>query len=293
MSGKRKRKVKRKRKKKEKRATGGVPLVEISLSLRSYLDLLFFRIENIGATSTSARRAARDDLAVHLSETIDRLCNLTFQKKNTVAARWAAQTLSAFVCRCINPLIVAASSVKQDRIGKRWAGESLARVHVAVEKHTKTLSRVNSAYRKTRTKIRKLRRDIVAPGLIGQIVQEELAIGERYRNELLFYRRLLGKNRKSFRTQIVKPKQVEMYYKIPREYRRTLKLAAFSVRSEGDWFREWIWPRIKKRQAELLPKLQQDAKLRDKARTGFLYLTDFQNQCRNHLRALAKLRRVR
>jgi hypothetical protein len=270
---------KSKRKKKEKRVKGGVSLAEISLSLRSCLDSLFGRIETIGA---SARSAARDHLTGHLFETIDRLCNLAFQKKDTVAAWRAAQTLSALVCRCINPLIGIAS-VKQDTIGKRWAGESLARVYVAVEKHKKTLSRINSAYRETKAKIGKPRRDIVvAPRPIGQIVQEELAIGEHYRDELLFYRRVLGKNWKSL-----------IRTRIPREYWATLKLPDFSVRSEGDWFREWIWPRIKKRQAELLPKWQQDAKLRAKAKTEFLHLNEFQKQCRNHLKALAKLRAVR
>jgi hypothetical protein len=288
MSGKRKRKSKRKRKKKAKRVAGGFPLAEISLSLRSNLDSLFGLMETIGA---SARSAAWDHLTGHLFETIDRLCALALQKKDTVAAWRAAQALSVLVCRCIHPLI-GIGSAKGGTIGKRWAGESLARVWVAIEKHTKTLSRVNTEYRKTKAKIGKLRRDIVAPSAIGQIVQEELAIGERYRHELLYYRRLLGKNRKSFRTQIVKPRQVEMYYKIPREYRRTLlKLPDFSVRSEGDWFREWIWPRIKKREAELLPKWQQGAKLRDEAKTG-LYLKAFYSQCRNHLKALAKLRRV-
>jgi hypothetical protein len=279
MSGKRKRKFKRKRKIKEKRVAGGVPLAEISLSLRSSLDSLLGRIETIGA---SARSAARDHLTGHLYETIDRLCNLAFQKKDTVAAWRAAQTLSALVYRCINPLISIAS-VEQDTIGKRWAGESLARVYVAVKKHTKTLSRVNSAYREKSAKLQNLlRRNIVAPSLIGQIVQEELASGERYRDELLFYRRLFGKNWGSL-----------IRTRTPRESRVTLKLPAFSVKSEGDWFRKWVWPRIKKRQAELLPKLRQGAKGRAEAKAGLLYLKGFQNQFRNHLKALAKLRGVR
>jgi hypothetical protein len=279
MSAKRKRKSKRKRKIKEKRVAGGVPLAEISLSLRSCLDSLFGRIETIGA---SARSAARDHLTGHLYETIDRLCNLAFQKKDTVAASRAAQTLSALVYRCINPLIGIAS-VEQDTIGKLRAGESLARVYVAVKKHTKMLSRINSAYREKSAKLRKLlRRNIVAPSLIGQIVQEELATGERYRDELLFYRRLIGKNWESL-----------IRTRIPYEARVALKLPAFSVKSEGDWFKKWIWPRIKKRQAELLPKLRQGAEGRAEAKAGLLYLKGFQNQFRNHLKALAKLREVR
>lgn len=216
-------------------------------------------------------------------EAIDRLIDLALQKKDRVAAQWAAQALSVLFCRCSGPLLGIGEGEGEGR-GKRRAGESLARVEVAIEKHRKTLERVNSAYRKTKAKIRKvrLRRDIVAPGLIGQIVQEELATGERYRGQLLFYRRLLGKNWESL-----------IRTRIPREYWVTLELRDFSVTSAGDWFEKLIWPRIKKRQAELLPKLRRGAKLRDKARTGFLYLTDFQNQCRNHLKALAKLRRVR
>jgi hypothetical protein len=278
MSGKRKQKFKRKRKIKGKRVPGGVPLGEISLLLHSCLDSLFGKIETIGALG---RSAARDHLTGHLYETVDRLCNLAFQKKDTVVAWRAAQTLSALVSRCINPLIGIAS-VKQDTIGKRWAGESLARAWVAVEKHKKTLSRVNSAYRKTRAKLGKLRRDIVTPALIGQTVQEELATGERYRGELLFWRRLLGKNWRSL-----------IPTEIPHESWVTLKLPDFSVKSEGDWFTNWIWPRIKKREAELLPKLRQGAKGRAEAKVGLLYLKGFRNQFRNHLKALAKQRGVR
>jgi hypothetical protein len=281
---------KRKSKKKDKRVGGGIPFGEISLSLRSNLDLLFARIENIGAIGTGARRAAGDHLSGHLFETIDRLSVLAVQKKDSVAAQRAAQTLSILVCRCINRLI-GIGSAKQDTIGKRCAGESLARVDDAVEKHRKTLSRVNSAYRETKAEIRrlKLRRDIVAaPGPIGQIVQKELAIAEYYRERLLFYRRLLGKNRKSFRTQIVKPKQVEMYYKIPREYRRTLKLPDFTEESEPQWW-EFLWPLIKKNNPDLLVELREGKfptrGIRHRARWS-----SYRKEFRSHLRTLARLR---
>jgi hypothetical protein len=221
---------KRKRKKfKEKRVAAGVPLGEIRLSLRTCLDSLFRVMETIGA---GPRSAARDHLTGHLFETIDRLCDLAFQKKDTVAAWRAAQTLSALVYRCINPLIAIASA-KQDTIGKRWAGESLARINDAVEKHEKTLSRVNSAYRETKVQ-KKPRRDIVVPGPIGQIVQKELATAEYYRDELPFYRRLLGKNWKSL---IPTP--------IPDEYWLTLQLPDFTEESEPQWW-EFLWPLIKK-----------------------------------------------
>lgn len=49
MSGKRTQKFERKRKKKQKRMAGGVPLAEISLSLRSSLEALFGMIATIGA----------------------------------------------------------------------------------------------------------------------------------------------------------------------------------------------------------------------------------------------------
>jgi len=279
---------KRKRKTPEgKRVLGGVPLAEISLSLRSNLDSLFGLIETIGA---SARSAARDHLTGHLFETIDRLCNLAFQKKDSVAAQRAAQTLSVLVSRCINPLL-GIGSAKGNTIGKRWAGKSLAHVEVAIEKHRKTLGRVNSAYRKTEAKIRKLklRRDIVAaPGPIGQIVQKELATAEYYRDALLFYRRLLGKNRKSFRTQIVKPKQVEMYYKIPRKYRRTLKLPDFSVRSEPQWW-EFLWPFIRKKiDVSKMPKLKKRDDEHGGIKQRIRYVSDLQKACRDHLRSLAR-----
>jgi hypothetical protein len=277
-----------KRKNKEKRVPGGVPFAEISLSLRSCLDSLFGRIETIGA---SARSAARDHLTGHLFEAIDRLCNLAFQKKDTVAAQWAAQALSVLAYRCINP-VIGIGSVEQDTIGKRWAGESLARVDDAVEKHRKTLSRVNSTYRETKAKIRKLklRRDIVAaPGPIGQIVQKELATAEYYRGALLSYRRLLGKNRKSFRTQIVKPKQVEMYYKIPREYRRTLKLPDFTEKSEPQWW-EFLWPLIKKNNPDLLVELR-EGKFPTRGIRHHARWSSYRKEFRSHLRTLARLRK--
>jgi hypothetical protein len=259
-----------KRKIKEKRVAGGVPLAEISLSLRSCLDSLFDRIETIGA---SARSTARDHLTGHLYETIDRLCNLAFQKKDTVAAWRATQTLSALVSRCINPLIGIAS-VEQDTIGKRWAGESLARVWIAVEKHTETLNKVNSAYRKTKAKMGKHRRDIVAaPRPIGQIVQKELATAERYRHELLFYRRLrlLGKNQNLLiKTQI------------PGEYRLTLKLPDFSEKSWPEWW-EFLWPIIRKKIN--VAKLDSRYEMARKR-----YASDSDKTARGHLKLLAQLR---
>jgi hypothetical protein len=277
-----------KRKKKEKRVAGGVPLGDISLSLRSNLDSLFGWIETIGA---GARSAARDHLSGHLLETIDRLCDLAAQKKDRVAGQRAAQALSVLVYRCINPLI-GIGSAKQVTGGQLLAGESLMRVRVVIEKHNERLRRVNSAYRETEAKIRKLklRRDIVAdPGVIGQIVQKELATAERYRDELLFYRRLrlLAKNRKSL-----------IRTRISSEYWPAMKLPEFSVKSEPQWW-EFLWPLLKKNNPDLLEKLRGDAKRKEvvwthldgssnrQVKSRKLFWKDFQKQFRNHLKALA------
>lgn len=276
----------KRRKSEEKRLRGGTPGIEVSLSLESSLDSLFGRIENIGTTYGTAGRG-RYDLSAQVLETIARLSSLALQKKNRVAARWAVQMLATLSPQCINPLLDI-SLIGQDKLAKQWAGISLARIYTAIEKRNKKLSGENSAYRKTRAKIGKLRRDIVAPGPIGKIVQEELATGERYRDELLFYRRLFGRNWK-----LLIRNQSVIRTPIPREYWLTLKLEDFSVRSERDWFEKLIWPRIKKRKAELLPKWQQGAEGRHEAKTGSLYLKAFRSQCRNHLKAVAKLRRVR
>jgi hypothetical protein len=270
---------KRNRKKKDKRVAGGVPFGEISLSLRSNLDLLFARIENIGAIGTGARRAAWDHLSGHLFETIDHLSVLAVQKKDSVAAQRAAQTLSILVCRCINPLI-GIGSAKQDTIGKRCAGESLARVDDAVEKHRKTLSRVNSAYRETKAEIRKLkrRRDIVAaPGPIGKIVQKELATAELYRGKLLFYRRLLGENWEWLvRTWI------------PSEYWVALKLPDFTEESEPQWWK-FLWPLIKKNNPGLLVELR-EGKFPTRGIRRHARWSSYRKEFRSHLRTLARLR---
>jgi hypothetical protein len=268
-----------KRKEKEKRVVGGVPFAEESLSLRSNLDLLFSRIENIGATGTRARRAARDHLSGHLFAVIDGLIALGLQKKDRVAAQWAARVLSVLGWRCIKVLLGIAEG-EQDTIGKRCAGESLARIDEALEKHREKLVEVNSAFRETKAQIQKLqhRRDIVAdPGVIGQIVQKELALAELYREWLRFHRRLFGEEWES-----------ELSTQIPREYWASEALPAFCVKSFPMWW-AFLWPLIRRNNADFLVGVREGKYptlgIRREARWS-KYGTEF----RRHLRSLAKAR---
>ena len=258
-----------------KRVYRGVSPAEISLSLRSCLDSLFGLMETTGA---GARRAAWDHLTGHLFETTSRLCALAFQKKDSVAAWRATQTLSVLFCRCIEPLI-GIGSAQGDTIGKRWAGESLARVDVAVEKHRKTLGRANSTYRETKAKLGKLRRDIVAaPGPIGQIVQRELATTELYRDALLFYRRALGENWESL-----------IATRIPREYWLSVELPDLTEKSEPQWWK-FLWPLIKKNNPDLLVKLRA-GKFPTLGIRRHARWSTYRKEFRNHLRTLARLRK--
>jgi hypothetical protein len=258
-------------------APGSVPLAEESLSLRRNLDSLFGTIATIGA---GGRSAAREHISGHLLDLIDGLIALAMQRKDRVTAQWAARALSVLVYRCINPLIVIAEG-KQDTIGKRLAGGSLALIDDALEKHGDRLEKVNSAFRETEAKIRKLkrRRDIVAdPGVIGQVVQKELALAELYWERLRFYRRLFGDGWES-----------EVSTQIPREYWASEPLLAFSEKSKLAWWK-FLWPLIKKNNADFLVGVRQGKYptlgIRRDARWS-----SYRKEFRRHLRAIAKARR--
>ena len=227
----------------EVRVPGGVLLAEESLSLRRNLDFFFGLIEkNLGSVRTRARRAAREQLSGNLFAMIDRLIALAEQKRDKVSAQWASRVLSVLVSRCICPLIGIAEG-KVEGEGKRSAGESLARVEEVLGKHAKKLDEVNLAYVETKAQLQELgrRRDVVAdPGVIGQIVQKELAVAQLYWKWLRFSRRLFGDGWEK-----------EISTEIPREYFAFEPLPAFCEKSCEAWW-QLLWPLIKKHNPDFL-----------------------------------------
>jgi hypothetical protein len=262
-------------------AAGGVPRGEESLSesssVRGNLELLFSKIENIGASGTRTRSTAREYLSGHLCQVIDQLTALSVQKKDRVAAQWAVRALSVLGCRSIGFLIDIAEA---EGIGKEWAGESLAWIDDALEKHREKLGKLNPAFSETKKRIQELerRRDVFAdPGVIGQIVQKELAKAERYWGLLRFYRRLLGDGWER-----------EIATGIPREYWASEPLVAFCEKSLSAWS-AFLWPLIKKNNADFLVGVREGRfptlGIRRHARWS-RYGTEF----RRHLLSLAKAR---
>jgi hypothetical protein len=258
-------------------APGGVPLAEESLSLRRNLEALFAMS---GAIAAGGRSAAREHLSDHLFQMTDGLIALSVQKKDRVAAQWAARALSLLVYRCIDPLLGIAGSEVEGQ-GKEWAGESLAWMEDVLEKHTKKLEQVNSAYREMKEKIRNLkrRRDVVAdPRVIGQIVQKELDLAELYRKRLRFYRRVFGDGWES-----------EISTQIPREYWASEPLADFCEKSLPMWW-EFLWPLIKKNNPDLLVEFR-EGKFPTRGIRHHARWSSYRKEFRSHLRTLARLRK--
>ena len=254
------------------REAGGIALAEISLSLCSGVEELFEKLESRGA---KGRIAAAEHLSGHLIGVLDRVCELALQESS--AAQWAAQFLSVLSYRYINLLIEIGCAVGEG-IGKDYAGRNLARVEMALEKHAERL-RINSAYRETKERLGKVRRDMIAPGVIGRKVQVELVRAECCREMLLFHRRLPG---------VDGERPVPAW--IAREFLASEGLPAFSRKSEPQWWL-FLWPLLKKRidVRQMRPLKQRDHKhggIKDRKR----YLADLQKAARDHLRSLSHLR---
>ena len=271
----------RRRKYKKSRRAGGEPFGEKSLLLRRIVEELFEKMEVIGASGTRGRRAARENISGHVFGVLDRVSALAMQKKDRVVAQWAVQLLSLLVDRCMGNFFRLGTSEVEGQ-GKERAGDVLARVEMALEKHRRKLERVNSAYVETKAQIQKLKRraDVVAdPKVIGRIVQKELATAELYRDALRFYRRLrlLGKDR-----------TLRVRSEVPRKYWETLELEDLCEKSEPQWW-AFLWPVIKRNNPDFLAKSRSgefsSRGVREKA-CWSRYGPEF----RRHLQSLARAR---
>lgn len=147
----------------------------------------------------------------------------------------------------------------------------------------------------------KQRKDVVAAtGLIQKTVREELETAGKYRADLLVLQKLYGNDWRHWTVRQSGSKISVPWagrQSVPKQYWVTLKLEPFSIKTASEWFKVIIWPQIKGRSRELLPKLQarsermqrvdaSDRKSGVKPRR--LYLTDFYSEFLNSLRSLAR-----
>jgi hypothetical protein len=228
----------------EERRFGGVPLGEGSLLLQRNVGEMFRAVATIG---NGGRRAASEYLNGHITDVIERLVGLSMQKKDRIAGQWAGRVLSVLGYQCVSAMLkIALGGVEGS--GKTWAGEVLARIEESLEKHAEKLGEVNAGYVATREALRELKRrgDVVAdPGVIGQIVQKELDLAERYWERLRFYRRQFGDGWEK-----------EVTTEIPRDYFAFEPLTAFCEKSLPMWW-ESLWPLIKKNNPEFMVALKE------------------------------------
>jgi hypothetical protein len=178
----------------------------------------------------------------------------------------------------------------RDEATKQWAGALLANIFKRIEKHDKKLCAVNAAYRVEKAKVARLRTDVLFPGRITLLVQQELFTALEKRRRLLMKREVVKKQ--SGRKWRKKSRKVieEAADALPEEYLPTLKLPQFSVKSEPRWWK-FLWPLLTKKIDRLKGKAlaQRDTKSGGiKARKR--YAADCQKTARKHLKLLARLK---
>jgi hypothetical protein len=237
---------------------------------------------------------ARSDLAINLRDSITRLCDIALDEQDTIAAR--------------------------------WAGETLARVYKYLHWYDAKVSEANAAYRETEAKLRNLRPDVLFPkSLVGQILQERLTTSMRYQHMLKVIR--ATDPEKLFREHKRKPKSVSVRLprgkvlrftparkgflvrlsgdkaprtapatwqeaahmaKIPEQYWRIVDLPPFCKASERDWWK-FIWSLLNA-EPEVISRLQKSAKGRAEAKSRPVYLKHFYTQFHKHWLTLVRLR---
>lgn len=281
----------------------------ISLIASEFFDAAFSTIEQLTTSSTRARWKTRWDLQSHLAAIISRLLKIASQERNRLAARWATKQLAVIAASSVDCLREIATKDRSDTKRRHIAGLGLAPIHVGLLKYDPVLTKKNSAYRKEKSALTKQRKDVVAArGLIPGILRDELRNPCRYREDLLALRKFGV--RSNWRVKPVEAandaQAAETANKgqpwippllVPKEYQVTLKLKPFSVKTAPKWFQVIIWPQIKRRSRELLPKLRARSKrmklvdegdLKSKVIRRRLYLTDFYGEFRNAFLSLAR-----
>jgi hypothetical protein len=174
---------------------------------------------------------------------------------------------------------------KKDSSVKQWAGMILASIFVSINKHDsekgkarRELSKTNETYRQEKSRLGKLRTDVLFAAKLTATVWRELKVTVNYRKRL---RRL--KAIKYWETEAERQR-------IPKAYWPCVKLPEFSQKSVPRWWK-FLWPLIIKKidTSGLLPLAQIDHE------TGGVkprkrYPSDFQHTATGGLLTFARLK---
>jgi hypothetical protein len=200
------------------------------------------------------------------------------------AAHGAREALTDLFLQFVLELFQQAMGEKES-FTKEWAGGLLRMIGGSVLKYDDKLSETNAGYRREKWKQKKLRSDVVFPGPVCAIAQQELS-------RAIHYRALLLLNRKQ--REVASEWSAQWFGRrlprIPRQYLPFKELPSFSLKSFELWW-ELLWPLIEKKLARLkMPPLKIRAyevfagKKKDRKR----YPSDVQTECRDHLKLLAR-----
>ena len=174
---------------------------------------------------------------------------------------------------------------KRERSVKQWAGMMLAGIFVSIYKHDsekgkarRVLSKTNEAYRLEKSRLGKLRTDVLLATELTATVWRELEVTINYRKRLLRLRAIQYWEAEAERERI------------PQTYWPCVKLPEFSKNSESKWWK-FLWPLISAKidTSRLRPLTQRDP------RTGGVkvrkrYPSDLQHTARGALQAFARLK---
>ena len=174
---------------------------------------------------------------------------------------------------------------KRDRSVKQWAGMMLAGIFVSIYKHDsekgkarRVLSKTNEAYRLEKSRLGKLRTNVLLATKLTATVWRELKVTVNYRKQL-------------------RPLKAIKYWEteadrqgIPKTYWPCVKLPEFSENSEPKWWK-FLWPLISNQidTSRLLPLAQRDP-VTGGVKPRKRYPSDLQHTARGALQTFARLK---
>jgi hypothetical protein len=174
---------------------------------------------------------------------------------------------------------------KKESITKEWAGGLLGAIGGSVLKSDKKLRETNAGYRREKAKQKKLRPQVLFPGKVTRIAQQEFFRAEQARALL----RLNRKQRDSLREWYALSFSRRRLPRIPRQYLPFGKLPKFSMESFELWWK-LLWPLIQKALARLKMtalKIRDYEEFAGKKKDRKRYASDMQTECCDHLKLLA------
>jgi hypothetical protein len=200
------------------------------------------------------------------------------------AAHGARAELQTLWLNALGVLLKLALEKRNSSV-KQWAGMMLASIFVSINKHDsdkgkarRELSKTNKTYRLEKSRLGKLRTDVLLATKLTATVWRELKVTDNYRKQFL-------------RLKAIKYWETEAErQRIPKAYWPCVKLPEFSKKSELQWWK-FLWPLISKKidVSNLLPLAQLDPE------TGGVkprkrYPSDFQHTARGALQTFARLK---